>query len=561
VLDFDAHVPPAPPAFPVQAVSVDVGLGKTRTWRERVAPVLVGAAFTGVLAVPRHRLGDEIVGDLAEAGITACVYRGREAADPAQPGEKMCRELDRATMIRGALNSVAPHACKYKEAECGFYRLCGYQRQRKADPDIWIIPHQLLFRVRPSFISQPDSLAIDEAFWSAALHGIDPPYKLRLSAVDAHRDICFPGPFGPVRDTGATADLMEISCQVHRALQREEDGRIRRAALTEVGITAADLRDARRLEWRRKIEAEVRPGMALPLVREICKGITIHNQSVARLAWFWELLLRTIEGPCERSPWLDLRKAQSTGSEETAAAIVMIWRDDIHPSWEAPTLIMDATMPVEIVRQFFTNLAAPQRIAAPMPHTHVRQITDRAMTADMLITSKAANERTNRTRRANVERVRRFLEVRADEACSAEVLVVCQLGLETALITGELPPNVRVRHFNDITGENAWSGVAVVIVIGRTEPAPGTVERIARALFGVDVAEVEPDTEGHARYPLITRGTGCVTGAACGYRGHSTPTDGPSWCVGRSAKPGSSRLSGGDAASTVALRTHCRSTF
>jgi hypothetical protein len=136
VLDFDAHVPPAPPAFPVQAVSVDVGLGKTRTWRERVAPVLVGAAFTGVLAVPRHRLGDEIVGDLAEAGITACVYRGREAADPAQPGEKMCRELDRATMIRGALNSVAPHACKYKEAECGFYRLCGYQRQRKADPDI-----------------------------------------------------------------------------------------------------------------------------------------------------------------------------------------------------------------------------------------------------------------------------------------------------------------------------------------------------------------------------------------------------------------------------------------
>jgi putative DNA primase/helicase len=504
--DSNAYGPPAPPDFPVRAVSVDVGLGKTRTWRERVAPALVGGAFAGVLAVPRHRLGDEIVRDLAEAGITAGVYRGREAVDPTQPGEKMCRELDRTTMIRDALNSVAPHACKYKGAECGAYRLCGYQRQRTANPDIWIVPHQLLFRVRPSFIPQPDSLTIDEAFWSAALHGVDWPYELRLSAVAEHRDICFPGPFGSVRDAGATADLMEISCRVHRALQREEVGRIRRAALTEAGITSADLRDARRLEWRRKIEAEVRPGMALPLVREICMGITVHNQALARLARFWELLLRTIEGPCERSPWLDLRKAQSPGGEETAPVIVMIWRDDIHPSWAAPTLIMDATMPVEIVRQFFTNLAYPQRIAAPMPCTRVRQITDRPMTADMLIPKKTANVRTNTTRRANAERVRRFLEMRAYEASPGEVLVVCQLGLERALIAGALPPNVRIRHFNDIVGENAWSDVALVIVIGRTEPAPGIVERIARALFGADVAEVEPDAEGHARYPLITRG-------------------------------------------------------
>jgi len=110
-----------------------------------------------------------------------------------------------------------------------------------------------------------------------------------------------------------------------------------------------------------------------------------------------------------------------------------------------------------------------------MPHTRVRQITDRPMTADMLIPTEGASERTNATRRANVGRVRRVLEVRAADVRPAKVLVVCQLGLETALIAGGLPPNVQVRHFNDIAGENVWSDVALVVVVGRTEPAPGWV--------------------------------------------------------------------------------------
>ncbi len=524
--DFNAHAPPVPPAFPVQAVSVDVALGKTRTWRERVAPALVGGAFTGVLAVPRHRLGDEIVRDLAEAGVTARVYRGREAADPERPGEKMCCELDRTRMINDALGSIAPRACKYKEMECEFYALCGYQRQRRAGPDIWIVPHQLLFRERPSFIPDPDSLAIDEAFWSAALHGLDQPYKLRLSAIGEHREIYSSGPRGVVRDTTATADLMEISHRVHWALQHEMDGRIRRTALAATGVTSTDLHDALRLEWRRKIEAKVRPGISLPLVRAICTKIIPHNQAVARLARFWELLLRTVEAPGERSPWLDLRKAQSTsGTEETGPAIFMTWRDDIHPSWAAPTLIMDATMPVEIVRQFFPNVADPQRIAAPMPHTRVRQITDRPLTAEMLIPTEGANERTNASRRANVERVRRFIEVRADDVRSGKVLVVCQLGLETALIAGDVPPNVQVRHFNDISGENAWGDVALVIVIGRTEPAPRTVERTTRALFGTEVAEVEADAEGHARYPIVIRGIRMRDGRGVQVQGPQHPDE------------------------------------
>src|SRR5262245_42305012 len=44
------------------------------------------------------------------------------------------------------------------------------------------------------------------------------------------------------------------------------------------------------------------------------------------------------------------------------------------------------------------------------------------------------------------------------------------------------------------------------MVIGRTEPAPRDVERTARALFGVVVDTIEPDTKGGLRWPTVTRG-------------------------------------------------------
>jgi len=268
----------------VQAISVDVGLGKTRTWRERVAPALVRGAFPCILAVPRHRLGDEIVHDLAETGITACVYRGREAADPEQPGENMCRELARVTLIADALGIVSRQACKHKGSVCESYDVCGYQRQRQGQPDVWIVPHQLLFRVRPSFIPEPTSLVIDESFWSGALHGIDVPVKFWVADLREVREIERPG---GEHYTSSTADLMAISRRVCSAIEVEEDGRIRQGALTRASLTTADCRDALRLEWQRKLDIEVEPTTPLAVVKALCCRITAHNKLVALLARFW----------------------------------------------------------------------------------------------------------------------------------------------------------------------------------------------------------------------------------------------------------------------------------
>jgi hypothetical protein len=110
---------------------VDVGLGKTATWRQRIAAGLVKKELTAVLAVPRHRLGDEVVRDLVADGVIGKVYRGREADDPEQPGAKMCQDLERAKLIEGALGDVGTHACQRADYKCKFFAVCGYQRQRR----------------------------------------------------------------------------------------------------------------------------------------------------------------------------------------------------------------------------------------------------------------------------------------------------------------------------------------------------------------------------------------------------------------------------------------------
>lgn len=497
---------------PVHGLAVSTGIGKTGKWGERIAVPAVAEGMPIVLAVPRHRLGDEIVSDLSAHRIAGRVYRGREAEDPEAPRETMCRDLDRAELLNGAVASISQKGCKHGATECGFYRDCGYQRQRRLKPDVWIVPHQLLFGERPDFIPQPGSLAIDEAFWNASLHGIDRPYLAWLDDLEKYRAVYYASSSSLRRDVRASNDLLVISQRTAHLLRDQADGFIRRSSLVEAGITLDDLKTALRLEWRCKIEPQVQPGMPLPLVRERCRGIADHNQMVARLARFWRLLADTLEATeIERSPWLDFQKAVLSPSGEKAPAVSMIWREDIHPSWAAPTLVMDATMPVAIVRQFFPNLVPPIHIDAPMPHTRVRQITDRPMTAQMLIPNETAGDKSQHAQNANVERVHRLLEVRAREMSPGKVLLVCQKGLEASLMAGTqagryLPPNVELAHFNAITGLNAWQNVALVIVIGRTEPSPRTVERIARALFRADVIEIELDSRGVIKYPLVARG-------------------------------------------------------
>jgi putative DNA primase/helicase len=165
---------------------------------------------------------------------------------------------------------------------------------------------------------------------------------------------------------------------------------------------------------------------------------------------------------------------------------------------------MDATMNDKIVQRFYPQM--PHSIVdakRPSPHTRIRQITDRRISKASFVPNEKASPKDQRTQRNNLERVRRLLEVRSREVWPGKLLVICQLDLEMALInTRKVPQNVELQHFKNHSGENKWRDVPGLMTIGRTEPGVREVERIARALFGVDIAEIEPDTRGVAMWPV-----------------------------------------------------------
>ena len=473
---------------PVIGLVTDTGTGKTRQWILQVAAGLVTRGMRPVIAVPRHQLGEEVAGALAKVGIEARVYRGRDADDPLAPGHKMCIEQERVESIQKALGSVPERACKNRGKQCQFYETCGYQQQQRQRPQVWIVPHQLLFQERPDFIPHPAALAIDETFYGAALRGFGrEPMDLPLRLLKGDRRV--PGRFDK------TADLTAISERAYAMLTREESGRIRADAILDANLTTSDLDAAYNLDWNRKKDInEVYPNMPVEEVNVICQPAAYHNQNVKRLTTFWNLMRRMHDSDDERSPYLELIHDEGV--------VRMRWREDIHPSWSAPTTIMDATMRTEIVQQFFPYMPDPIRILAPAPHTYIRQVIDRPMSSLMLIPKEGVRAKTNTTARNNAQRVARLIEVRAQDVAPGRVLVVCQEGLEEQLAEHRLRENVALRHFNDVSGENSYSDVALLLVIGRTQPGPQAVEQEARAIFGVDI----PETPTAQWYPMVERG-------------------------------------------------------
>src|SRR5215471_8596074 len=76
----------APPPPIAHAVCIDVGVGKTQITIEELAIWLRQKERDRIVyAVPRHRLGEDILRQFTEHGINARIFRGREADDPLRP--------------------------------------------------------------------------------------------------------------------------------------------------------------------------------------------------------------------------------------------------------------------------------------------------------------------------------------------------------------------------------------------------------------------------------------------------------------------------------------------
>lgn len=460
---------------PVVAIASDVGLGKTTQWMSTVASV-PGAVMAG----PRHNLGDELAEKMAATGRTMAVYRGITAVDPDAPGETMCRDLPRAQAVIRAGLKLSAKACGSSKTKkrCPFLDECGYRRQQEENPDVWYVPHNILLLEKPKFIRTPNSLTIDETVSSAGLRGVEAKLEDRPSIA--------------ISDIAPNVDGNAFNARLRKGLEAMPDGYIPSEVIVAAGVTPASC-DIARHYTRKKTDSatSLKPGMPWAEANTILVSAEANNTRVRAFADFWRLVARTL-AQSGASPYL----------RKIGDRIYMQWRRDIHPSWlTGPVLLLDATMPVRATREFFPRLGDVETIRVETPFVRVRQITDTAMSMTALITNTHSGKKKNHERAANVERLNQYIRVRASRY--RKVLVITYKGIAEQL---RVPHNVMLAHFGAINGIDAWGDIDLLIVIGRTEPSPTTMENVARTVHARDVDCIVPNADGEIRYPRVFRG-------------------------------------------------------
>ena len=190
-------------------------------------------------------------------------------------------------------------------------------------------------------------------------------------------------------------------------------------------------------------------------------------------------------------------------------ALRLRWRSPMRTGWaaQAPILHLDATLRPELVQTYLPRIDIGTPVAARQPHVRVRQVTGSPTSARALTPAADAPERDRKAAATRLRDLRAWIDLRARQCHrpgqAIDLLVVGQKAAIDALRSAGLPPRVEAVHFNALSGLDRWGGIGGMVVLGRTLPAPRTVELIAMALTG-RVPAPNPEDAGWW-YPMVER--------------------------------------------------------
>ena len=518
-LDFNIVARAALP--PLLGLPVDVGLGKTSSARAAIAE-LIGSGGLGtrkvVYAVPRHDLGAEQVAAFEALGLSAMLWKGRTAPDPTDdnPDRLMCLDTEATFDALEIEHPVEQSCCKVKNGAelllCPWFHDCGYQRQKPLTQAAQVIvcAHDSLFHMKPQAIGEVGLLVIDEAFWQSGLRGLDGKATLTQDGLEPDRTslTCYTGK-GKM-DVGATADLIAARERLCKALRVTEPGPLRQGLLEAVGLMPDDCRHAATLERRRMRDAGLCPGMSPVERRKRIEAVLPPAGEPwappGRCATLWLILAEALENGHNAAGAELVHEMTEAGS---VRALRLRWRSPMRTGWaaQAPILHLDATLRPELVQTYLPRIDIGTPVAARQPHVRVRQVTGSPTSARALSPAADAPERDRKAAATRLRDLRAWIDLRARQCHrpgqAIDMLVVGQKAAIDALRSAGLPLRVEAVHFNALSGLDRWGGIGGMVVLGRTLPAPRTVELIATALTG-RVPAPNPEDSGWW-YPMVER--------------------------------------------------------
>jgi hypothetical protein len=465
------------PKVPVMGIRIDAGGGKTVAAAEKVA-AWSRRGWRLAVAVSRVELGEKFAKMLEAHGVKGRVYRGRNQPDPDAPGHEMCRN-PKAVAVATALGvSVRPAVCARRIdgqlAQCPFFAECGYEKQRDEKPEVWVVTSALLSLERPDFIIELDGLVIDEKFHDNAIGD-----AVTIDAAELWRakiEVC---------DDDERDFLTDMRAKLGAVATDNGTGPLSRDALDKHRILARDALRAATLEQRR-----VTPDVLKPNMRESGLNLALHKHGARnRLARDAGALWQEI------ALFLTFDHDHSGRIAVAGAKLAVTPLRTFHPSWQAPMLALDATLPPPMIPDAAvfgdelpgipTTVNAVASISIRWPECiRVRQVVDESFSKRSLGIGEHAKARPH-----NERDIIRYIRQRAALAYPAEIGVISYLELRER-IAGKLPANVRLMHFGATSGSNDFESVVGLIVIGRWWLPPESVEAQASVLAGYPVRPV-----------------------------------------------------------------------
>jgi len=518
-LDFNTVA--SAPFPPLLGLPVDVGIGKTSSARTAIAELIAAGGLGNrkvVYAVPRHDLGVEQVAAFESLGLRAMLWKGRTAPDPTpdDPDQMMCLDTEATFDALEVEHPVEQSCCKVKRGGevhlCPQFHACGYQRQKPLAQAAQVIvcAHDSLFHMKPEAIGEVGLLVIDEAFWQSGLRGLDGKATLTQDGLEPGRTslVCYKAK-GKI-DVSATADLVDARSRLCKALAVTEPGPLRTGLLDAVGLTPDNCRNAAKLERRRMRDAGLLPGMSAAERRTRIEAILPPASEPwappGRCATLWLILAEALEADHDAAGAELVHERTENGS---VRALKLRWRSRMRAGWaaEAPILHLDATLRPELAQTYLPRIDIGAPLAARQPHVRIRQVTGSPTSARALTPTTQKPARDRKAAATRQGDLRAWITLRARQchrpAQSVDLLVVGQKAAIDALRAAGLPRRVEAVHFNALSGLDCWGSIGGMIVLGRTLPAPRTVELLATALTG---REPTPNPEDAGWwYPMTER--------------------------------------------------------
>lgn len=511
------------------------GVGKTRA--------VVGAdgspgilhraqGLVSILFEPDHAMAAQARRDYdkraPEGSAPSIVLRGRPAPDPDQPGETMCRLPDVAGKLAAKGVSVPKALCE----RCPFENVCGYLKQEEeikalaSAPEGVVIfaPHDYAFLPLPGLI-EPDLAIFDER--PRDYGGEEAQVSFEMLGETLKFDPALT-PMNAMQSISEEADAQAMNLQFIRPLmialrnagQDHPDrilGALRDQGIDQTSVVGAIagltyFQDRATAHAMRNALAEYdfaqMSGRPFNLEKRLEKEIESREGKIARtLQTIFQALLIEIDKPREYANGVEVADVQRRpGSRDLAKGIVAVGTKALRIG-RVPFLHLDGTGDHHIAQHIFGEMDVEH-------HPVERSPADRGDRIVQVVGVDFHNAGLIGGRKGQGGEItpyhgtwaEKYDAQRADILKAIEArpgaLIIGNKSVIEALKPGE--HGAHAAHFGAIRGRNDWEKIDRIMIIGREEPSPAKVERIARAFAAHDDAPFE--SLGGKPYPKAQRG-------------------------------------------------------